>query len=73
MLPDVPVVVAPAAVLPVVEATLGGMTFRTNPDALLLALVLPLVPVVPAVAVAVSRCKHPVTVMESDADVYVGR
>jgi len=72
VLPDVPVVVAPAAV-PVVEAELGGMTFRTNPDALLLALVLPLVPVVPAVAVEDSRCKHPVTVMESDADVDVGR
>jgi hypothetical protein len=30
---------------------------------LLLADVLPLVPVVPAVALADSRCRHPVTVM----------
>ncbi len=69
MLPDVPVV-APAA-LPAGE--LGGETFRTNPEALLLALVLPLVPVVPAVAVVDSRCRHPVTVIGSDADVDVGR
>ena len=57
----------------VVALALAGVTFRTNPDALLVADVVPLVPVVPAVAVAVSRCRHPVTVMRSDAVVDVGR
>jgi len=62
--PDVPVV-APAAVLLLlaVELGLAGVTFRTNPDALLLEVAVPVVPVVPAVALADSRWRHPVTVI----------